>query len=285
MLEAFHKHLRSGSTTVCRAWKVQRKDGLVLGFTDHDRDLTFDGVTFAARSGLTARALQSSTGLAVDNTEAVGALSDAAVREEDILAGRFDGAEVTAFLVNWADVEERKIQFRGTFGEISRTAGAFRVELRGLTEPLNTPRGFVFHAACSAVLGDQRCKVDLSLPDRMAEVPVRRVEQGRVLGLDADVPIAAGAFENGRVSILTGRAAGLSGHVKSDRVSQTLRWLDLWQGLTIVPEAGDMVRMVVGCDRQAATCQTRFNNFLNFRGFPHVPGEDWLRAAPRASVR
>ena len=81
-------HLATGTTTVCRAWAVTRTDGLVLGFTDHDRALQFEGITFKADSGLTGKALLQSSGLSVDNTEAMGALSDAAISEADILAGR-----------------------------------------------------------------------------------------------------------------------------------------------------------------------------------------------------
>ena len=94
--EGLNTHLKSGATTVCRAWAVRRADGVTLGFTDHDRDLSFDGVTFRAGTGLTARSLMQSTGLAVDNSEAFGALSSDAVREADIESGRYDGAEVRA---------------------------------------------------------------------------------------------------------------------------------------------------------------------------------------------
>ena len=82
-------HLATGATTVCQCWAVSRRDGVVLGFTDHDRDLAFEGIIFRAASGMTARALQTGTGLAVDNSEAVGALSDASVSEADLMAGRF----------------------------------------------------------------------------------------------------------------------------------------------------------------------------------------------------
>ena len=99
--QELYDHLAGGQTTVCRAWLVTRRDGTTLGFTDHDRDLVFDGRIFRAESGLTARAVQQTTGLAVDNTEALGALSHAAVTEEDLLAGRYDAAEVRAWLVNW----------------------------------------------------------------------------------------------------------------------------------------------------------------------------------------
>ena len=116
MNEALLAHLKTGATTVCRAWMLRRRDGQVLGFTDHDEDLEFEGVLFAARTGLTARALQQSTGLSVDNSEAAGALSDVAVREEDIIAGRYDAAEVIAYQVNWENVQERTVLFRGSFG-------------------------------------------------------------------------------------------------------------------------------------------------------------------------
>lgn len=101
--ERFQAHLDSGHTTLARCWQLVRSDGEILGFTDHDRDLAFAGTVFKADTGLTAQALEQSTGLAVDNSEALGALSAAAISEGDIAAGRFDGARVTAWLVNWAE--------------------------------------------------------------------------------------------------------------------------------------------------------------------------------------
>ena len=121
---AFAAHVETGLTTLCRCWAITRIDGVGYGFTDHDRALEFEGIVFKADSGLSAQALQQSTGLAVDNTEALGALSDSAVRDEDIEAGRFDGAEVRAWLVNWADPDLRWLQFRGTIGELRRSGGS-----------------------------------------------------------------------------------------------------------------------------------------------------------------
>ena len=105
-------HLETGLTTVCRAWAIERKDGTVMGFTDHDRALSFEGITFKADTGMSAASLVQASGLSVDNTEAVGALSDISISETDILAGRFDGAGVRSWLVNWMDPEQRWLQFR-----------------------------------------------------------------------------------------------------------------------------------------------------------------------------
>jgi uncharacterized phage protein (TIGR02218 family) len=97
-------HLDTGATTLAWCWKVTRTDATVMGFTDHDRDLVFDGVTFAAATGFTASEAVSSLGLSVDNLEVEGALAAAAITEEDLAAGLYDGAGVELWRVNWADV-------------------------------------------------------------------------------------------------------------------------------------------------------------------------------------
>ena len=273
-------HLALGVTHVCRAWSVLRRDGVRYGFTDHDLDLTFDGMRFVASSGMTARALQQTTGLSVDNSEAMGALSATAITEADLLAGRFDGAEVRSWLVNWQDVSQRVLQFRGTFGEIVRSAGSFRAELRGLTESLNQVQGRVYHRACGAVLGDGQCRVDVSLPAFSAQQVVVAVEGSVGFRVAAMPGFAPRWFERGRLAVVSGSAAGLVGVIKADREVDGQRSVTLWQGLGIMPEIGDRVRLEAGCDKTAGTCRAKFGNFLNFRGFPHIPGDDWLATYP-----
>jgi len=277
---ALYAHLGSGITTVCHCWLVTRQDGETYGFTDHDRDLSFDGHVFKAASGLSAGALQQTTGLSVDNSEAVGALSDASVSEADLAEGRFDGAEVQAWLVNWADVSARVVAFRGNFGEVTRKVGAFRVELRGLTERLNQVQGLVYQAGCSAVLGDARCGVDLGLAAYRASAAIAEIDVLGRVRIEGLTGFADQWFERGRLEVLSGASAGLSVMVKADRLTDTGRVLDLWHGTGAALVAGDTIRLIAGCDRRATTCQTKFANFLNFRGFPHVPGEDWLTSYP-----
>ena len=213
-----YAHLATGATTVCRAWAVVRRDGTVYGFTDHDRDLAFEGVAFLASTGLTARALQQTTGLSVDNTEALGALSDVSVSEADLLAGRFDGAEVRAWLVNWASVEDQILQFRGTFGEVSRSGGAFQAELRGLTEGLNQPQGLAYQRGCSAVLGDGKCRFDLAQAGYFSERVVETVADRRVFRFASFGGFDDRWFERGRLVGVSGLASGLVGVVKNDRI-------------------------------------------------------------------
>lgn len=276
----FELHLESGDTTVCRCWQVTRRDGTIHGFTDHDRDLVIDGVRFRADTGLSAGMLQSSTGLSVDNSEALGALTDTAITAADIEAGRYDGAEVTALLVNWTDTKQRQIQFRGTIGEVRRSGGAFQAELRGLTEALNRPVGRIYQAACPSVLGDAACGVDVDAPAFSAEARVVETVARSQFTLEGADEFSPGWFTRGRFEVLGGAAYGLTGMIKADDVGTGGRAVRLWQPIAAPVEVGTRVRLVAGCDKRAETCRAKFANFLNFGGFPHIPGDDWLMSYP-----
>ncbi len=283
-MSALTAHLGTGVTTVCRCWAITRTDGTVYGFTDHDRALTFDGIAFRADTGLTAGALVQGTGLSVDNGEAMGILSDAAISEDDIDAGRFDGATVRAWQVNWADVGARELKFCGAIGEIRRGAGAFHAELRGLTEMLNQPQGRVFQRGCGAVLGDDRCRFNLNGAGFSLTLPAEDVTGDQTFRFAGLGILAERWFERGTLRVLTGEGAGLSGLIKNDEgAAGAARSLQLWEPLRAKILPGDSLRLEPGCDKHAETCRLKFDNIDNFQGFPFIPGEDWLIQVPRTT--
>ncbi len=276
----FLNHLQSGHTTVCRAWLLRRVDGTTFGFTDHDSDIAFDGVTFRAGTGMSANALSQTSGLSVDNTEAAGILTDDSVTEGDLKAGLFDGAQIKSWIVNWTDVSQRAVRFEGSLGEVTLESGAFRAELRGQSEALNQAQGRVYQRGCSAKLGDAACKIDLTRAAYRGEFTVVAMESRARLQLTGPSDHQAGWFAHGLVRVLNGKGAGLTGHVKSDVLRAPARFVELWGELRGAVEPGDTVELVAGCDKRMETCKAKFANFLNFRGFPHIPGEDWLIAYP-----
>ncbi len=273
-------HLRKGATNVCRCWRVTRTDGRILGFTDHDMNLAFDGTEFRANDGLSARNIEQTTGLAVDNSEAMGVLSTAGVTEEDIATGRYDGAKVEAWLVNWADTSERHLLFAGEIGEIQRAGGAFKAELRGLTEALNQTQGRTYQKPCAAILGDASCRVDLADASYSAERDIVAVENGHFVDLGPLSDYRPRWFERGRLVVLSGPSAGDVRLIKNDTAANGGRRLELWEALRGTAIAGNRVRIEAGCDKKASTCRAKFANIANFQGFPHLPGEDFLMAYP-----
>ncbi|SFG18542.1 phage conserved hypothetical protein BR0599 [Palleronia marisminoris] len=261
--------------TLCRCWRLTCSDGRVFAFTDHDARLSFDGADFSPSDAMTARALEQTTGLSVDNSEAIGALSAAGLTEEDILAGRFDSAAVEIWQVNWSDLSDRRLSFRGTLGEIERAGGAFKAELRGLTEQLNRPVGRLYQKQCAARFGDATCGMNADI--YAVDVVVSRIEGAMIEVTAGTAPAEHYAF--GTLRVLDGAASGQVVHVRGDRAADGARSLTLWdsvRGLAI----GDRVKLIAGCDKRAATCREKFGNMLNFRGFPHLPTEDWVTAYP-----
>jgi len=280
---ALQGHLDTGATTLCRCWSITRKDGVILGFTDHDQSLTIAGQNFAADAGMSAKALEQTTGLSVDNSEAIGVLSHASVKEEDLVSGRYDGAQVSVFLVNWADISQRATLFKGTLGEIQRSAGSFTAELRGLTEVLNQTQGRIYQKPCSAVFGDENCGVDTDLQSISEVAFVESVAGGKEIGVSLVTSFPERWFEKGRLDILDGMAAGLGGVIKRDRIVGSQRIVELWEKVRADLAPGDSVKLVAGCDKRFRTCASKFSNAANFRGFPHLPGDDWMMAVPRKS--
>ena len=281
---ALAAHLATGATHLCHCWSVVRRDGFSLGFTDHDGPLRFDDVDFRPRAGLSALALSSGAGLSVDNSAAVGVLSDDAITEGDILAGRYDGATVTVWQVCWDDPALRRVTFRGTIGEITRTGGGFEAELQGLTAPLNQTIGRSYQRECSAALGDGSCKVATAGAAFSYQTALIVDAQGSGLVVP-DGGFAEGWFAQGLCRVVSGAGEGLQAAIRDDVLSDGQRRLTLWTPVAARLQAGDSVILTAGCDKTAATCRGKFDNLLNFQGFPDMPGEDWLVSVPRSAGR
>lgn len=273
-------HLDGGATTLCRCWRLTRTDGAVFGFTDHDRDLSFDGTLFEAEAGFEATEMVSTLGLAVGNLDAAGALTSERLSEQALSAGLFDDAVVEIFLVNWADPAQRLLVRSGNLGEVTRSDRAYRAEIRGLAHILNQPQGRVFQFPCDADLGDARCGIDLEDPSFKAQAAVAAVlDRGRfsASGLSA---FADGWFTRGTVTWTSGANAGRRMEVKLHRLSGPLAAIDLWQPMSEAIAIGDGFDIRAGCDKQFSTCNAKFANGLNFRGFPHMPGNDFALSYP-----
>lgn len=261
-------------TTLAFCWRLDRLDGVALGFTSHDRDLLIGDLLFRAAPGMTPSAISLSDAFDVDTMDVAGALTADAITAADLAAGRWDAAIVTLFATDWRDITQRLPLARGTLGQIGIQDGAFTAELAGPTAVLDRPVTEATSPDCRASLGDQRCRVDLAPRTRFARLVAA---EGTTLTLDAAEP-SANAYGQGRLWWVDGANSGLHALVAmSDGATLTLR-----EPPPVVPEPGTLVRLVEGCDRTMATCSGRFGNAANFRGEPYLPGNDLLTRYPGA---
>lgn len=267
---ALQAHLEGGAVTVCRCWRLTRSDGAVLGFTDHDADVTFDGVVHSATEGLESSGDVTRSGLGVGGLEVSGALAAAGLDAGELAGGKYDFAQLSLWLVNWADVAERVLLRQGTLGEVTRADGAFRAEVRGPAQALETVRGRVFTTTCDADFGDARCGVALAALARVATVVAVDGERLTVSGIG---DVAGGVLSNGVAEMTSGADAGSRGAIVRHSLSGSDAVLQLRTGFLAV-DPGDTVKVTPGCDKRFATCLEKFANTANFRGFPHLPGND-----------
>ena len=271
-MTAYDDALASGSTSLARCFRLQRRDGLVMGFTDHDRTVSFDGVTYSAAAALTASDAASALGMSADEMEASGALSDDAITEGDLVKGLYDGATVEVFDVDWSDTSVRRLLGRYTIGQVERGAIAFRAELRSLSAGLTRKAGRIHAALCDARIGDTRCGVSLSSPSFHVSATVASLDP-----LDLTAPALAGfaadAFDRGRVNWTGGDNTGAPSDIRVARVVNGRLRVSLWRPPASRIAIGDTATIAVGCDKTAETCRLRFGNLANFRGFPDMPGE------------
>ncbi|NDV87778.1 DUF2163 domain-containing protein [Aurantimonas aggregata] len=271
---ALAAHLARPTTTLAHGWRLTRQDGAVFGFTDHDAPLDFAGTVFEAATGLGATEAEETLGLAATTAEVEGALSSAAISEADIRAGRFDGARVEIFVVDWQDPASHLLLDVAELGEVKYGETGFAAELRGRTASLDRVRGRLYRRRCDAVFGDHRCRFPAQEPPFTTEVTIAGVESGAVL-VAGDLGGDPGRFGHGRAVFLEGAAAGLAAEIVTAAATGlgTVR-VALADPPEAALQAGDRLRLTEGCDRQFATCRDRFGNQANFRGFPHIPGGD-----------
>lgn len=266
---ALAAHYATGGTTLATLWRVQRKDGSVFAFTDHDVAIRFGGITYSPSSAFDASAISTRSELNVDNLEVIGLIDDAGITEDDIEAGKWDGASVWIRRVNWRDLSMGAEILRvGEIGGIQRRSGQYVAEMRGLMQKLQTNVGRVITPTCDATLGDARCGVNL---EALRVSAVVTTATSRRLLTASGLAQAAGYFDRGDVTFVDGLNAGVRMEIKQHTASGVLA-LQLALPYPLTP--GDAFTVVPGCDKLKSTCKTKFSNVVNFRGFSFVPGQD-----------
>jgi uncharacterized phage protein (TIGR02218 family) len=260
-------------TSLAFCWRLERCDGAGLGLTSSDREIVEDGIAYRSAPGVTPAAITRSLGLEPDSGEVAGALSADALSENDLALGRWNGAQIDLFAVDWTDPKSPPIALLGgELGEVSIESEGFSAELRGAAAKLAKRPCPSTSPECRAALGDKQCRVDLAGRSLRALVTSC---QDNVLQLDRSID---DRFLFGPVRYLTGDNCGLSTAILA--VSGAEVSLRDRPRAAVAP--GTIVQLREGCDKRFETCVSRFQNGVNFRGEPHLPGTDLLTRYPGA---
>jgi uncharacterized phage protein (TIGR02218 family) len=276
-------HLSQEVTTICFCWKIVRSDNTVIGFTNHDLDIEFDGVKYEASTGFSSSSMKSTDSLSVDDMEAqgiLGALDSETITEQDLQNGLYDNADIEIYVVNWEDISQRSLERFGTIGEVERSGRFFKTEIRGYSHVLGQPFGRLYQRTCPYVVGDSECRVNLSGSTFIASGVVSTVDGRSVFhstGLDMS---ASGWFTKGVLTWTSGHNTGRRIDVRSHGLENTISRIQILYPMGRDIQVGDSFSISAGCDNEFKTCKEKFNNAINFGGFPHMPGNDFIASYP-----
>ena len=264
----YNTHLLGEVTTLATCWKITRTDGVIKTYTDCDIDIVYAGDTYLSIVGFTPSSIESKDDFSVDNVDVQGVLRTGYLTAPDLMAGLYDFAEVEIFQVNYRDLTQDRMKLRrGKLGEVRIQRDMFTAELRGLSELMQQHIGQLFSPSCRAILGDARCKVNMASFTFAATV--NSVTSSMIFTANA-LTQAAGYFTGGEVRWLTGANAGLKREIKEFVNKQIVLALPMPYAIA----NGDTFNALAGCDKIFSTCKAKFNNVVNFRGEPDVPGTD-----------
>ncbi len=274
---AFFTELRKPAVGICYCIAIIRPDDPNLFFTTHNKSLTFvlngSPQVFKPSASFTPSATTNRDGMSVDNMSMIG-LSDASgIDDQDLLAGKYDDAELTLYMGIWTNVSAGLLPIRrGFLGEIAGKGKQFEAELRALSEVLNRKRGRAINLECEVLLGDSKCQVSGEITTGTITSLIDESAMG------VDISKADNFYQYGVCEFTSGKNLGhkieIIGHL-SDTI--TLLYLPPFPFAV-----SDTISLTQGCNKLFETCRLVFNNVLNFRGFVHMPTEKEVLETPHA---
>lgn len=257
-------HLAGNATTLAYCWHIVRTDATELFFTSHDEPIIYSGDTYTPSGAFSPSAVQATDDLSVDNLEVLGVLDSAQITESDLRTGKYTGATVSVFIVNYSDLTQGQLWIaHGTLGAVSIQGSSYTVELRTLTQQLQQTTGRRMMRTCDANLGDARCGV--SLGGYTVTGAVTGVTSRIVFAVD-NAPAASG----GLFTFTSGANSGVSIEVYALSGST----ITLLRPTPYDIAVTDTYSVYRGCDKLLATCRDTFSNVVNFRGFNDLAGTD-----------
>lgn len=277
-------HLQGPVLTTAILIGITRTDGVFIGLTTSNVPLTYapTGAVYEAIDSMAASQLRQSASTGVDNLLVSGVLTSNRITDQDLLAGRYDGASLDLSVVNYQEVPlvNRALLVTGTLGEVTFMDGQYQAEFRSLSQRLQQKIATLTSATCRVrQLFDAQCFVggtnyagNLTAANfQYSNVPVVLVKDQQAINF-TDPGTGTGRFNYGRAQFTTGANAGIQLEIKqSSKLGSALQLIFVapW---SLPVNVGDTAFLEEGCDRTFSVCTAKFQNAGNNRSEPYIVG-------------
>jgi uncharacterized phage protein (TIGR02218 family) len=278
---AMQAHLENEVQTLALCWKIQRRDGAVYGYTDHDEPIVYDGTTYTPIEAGTPSDYRQNSALTADNIDFDMVFGSTSGRDAELRAGVWDFAQIWTFKINWEDTSTAtgivKLAY-GRLGEIQIQDNFAKIELRTLTQQLSNTIGSIYTPECRTSLGTTLCKIGTTSTVYTRTGTISAVTDQKTFTVTGDAAGQIdGFFDYGSLTFASGGNSGIEIQITD---YTTTNVITLYEEAPYTLSTGVTFSAVAGCDRRWVTCKDRFSNKDNFRGFPHIPGMDAALVVP-----
>ena len=253
--------------------EIARTDGVTLRFADTDEPVPINGDTFLP--GLVPGELNQKASLSPPNQSTEIRIDSVLVTREDLESGRFDNAEIKAWLCAFdSPASGRMAGLRGSIGAVTVTDIEGQAEIRGLADRMRQVVSEVFSIPCIYDLGDSRCRFDL--PSLTVTGSVTTVVSQREFTSTALSAQADDYFQFGPLTWTTGLNTGRKNQVKTHVQGAGVGEIVLAFSEALALQVGDQFSIAPGCAKDLTACRDKFDNVVNHGGFPYIPGQNQI---------
>lgn len=257
-------HIAGEITTLTQCYYIRRRDRAEFYLTDYQTDLIIDGVIYRSSNNFSSSTIDSSANLSVDNLEIEGVIDSSWLKEEDIVCGLYDYSYIEIFMVNYCEQSPSKLVLKsGYIGEIRTKLTHFTAEICGISQKLATNLGQLYAPLCRVDFGSAKCGVNLERYKK--KIKLLEIIDERRLRIEYQGGIVFD-YSGGMLFHNSGEAREIK-ELKGDIIL-------LAESSTTALQVNDEASITPGCNKQFSTCCYGYDNAINFRGEPHLPGLD-----------
>lgn len=250
--------------------RIECLNGVTVRLAAYPYDLTMsNGTVYQSGSGYDVTEITASSNFSPSAIDLEGFVGFAGVTRDIIASGVFDGARAYVFACDFlGPVEDYEPLLMAVLGKTRLEDDRYIIEQMSVVDVLSQSVGRVVGPSCDKVFGGQGfagCKKDLVA---LTVTGTLTAVAGARSFTDSARTEAADWFGLGTIVFTSGANAGLKAQeIKSFSGGV----ITTYEPFYYTPQIGDAYSMVPGCRKTLDACRDKYNNVLNFGGFPFKP--------------
>lgn len=264
-----YDYLKKDLTTITTCWRITLSNGELISFTEHDKDITINGIEYKSDMLISSTAMESRSGLIPNNLDIELSLPLIDPCKTD--GSDYEEASVEVELIDFANTSNIPIQiFCGYITSTTITTSSLKATIQSYSDKLNNTIGEVYSPLCRADFCDFKCK--LSEDSFSFIYSITKIIDKITFFSEEAIAIENGLLNYGKIKIIEGVNLGMTFDIKENINGIIIITTPPIQDFSV----GSRYKVTMGCDKKFETCINRFNNAINFRGEPNIPGYDEL---------